>query len=124
VAIDTSGSIADDDLSGFFAEVHGLWRQGAEVTVIECDAAVQRAWTYRGKLPTGVAGRGGTSFDPVFEWLRRQRAFDGCIYLTDAVAPAPVVRPPCRLLWVVTPGGRPGPHLRFGRTIVLSPAGA
>ena len=60
-------------------------------------------------------------FNPVFEWLKSNRMvrYDGCIYLTDGYAEAPTIKPPCKLLWVVTPDGRVGEHLRFGRTIQL-----
>jgi len=121
VAIDTSGSVSDSDLALFFAEVHGIWRQGAQVDVIECDAAVQRVYPYKGRPPSGIMGRGGTVFDPVFQWLRdnRRARYDGCIYITDGYAAAPQIKPPCRLLWVVTSGGSVGPHLRFGRAITL-----
>ena len=121
VAIDTSGSVSDDQLSIFFSEIHGMWRNGAEVEIIECDAAIQRHYPYRGKLPEFVSGRGGTAFDPVFEFLRknRQMQFDGCIYLTDGYADEPEIRPPCKLIWVITPDGNAGDHLKYGRVIKL-----
>ena len=121
VAIDTSGSVSDSDLSKFFAEIDAMYRQGAEIKVIECDAEVQRTYNYNGHLPTEVAGRGGTVFDPVFAFLRSNRLtrYDGCIYLTDGYASEPTIRPPCPLLWVITPNGDAGDHLRFGRIIKL-----
>ena len=121
VAVDTSGSISDHDLSDFFSEIHGIWRQGAEITVVECDAAVQRTYPYTGILPKRVAGRGGTAFDPVFEWLNsnRMRRYDGCIYLTDGYARAPSIKPNCKMLWVVTSDGQVGEHLKHGRVIQL-----
>lgn len=121
VAIDTSGSVSDADLSAFFAEIDGIHRQGAEIKVIECDAAVQRTYDYKGCLPTDVGGRGGTVFDPVFALLRSNRLvrYDGCIYLTDGYADAPTIRPPCPLLWVITADGVVGEHLSYGRTVQL-----
>jgi predicted metal-dependent peptidase len=119
VAIDTSGSIADEDLSRFFSEVHGMWRAGADVVVMECDARVQRIYPYRGKPPTSVAGRGGTAFDPVFAQLRDGRErWDGCLYLTDGDGPVPRIRPPCPVLWVLTAGSR-AKTLPFGRAVKL-----
>ena len=121
VAIDVSGSIDNDHLSLLFSEVHGMWRQGAEIEVIECDAAVQRHYPYKGILPEVTSGGGGTNFDPVFEFLRKNRRmqFDGCIYLTDGYASEPQIKPPCRMLWVITPDGDDGKHLKFGRVIKL-----
>ena len=101
-----------------------MWRQGAEITVIECDAAVQHVWEYKGKFPEVLHGRGGTAFDPAFRWLREQRTtrWDACIYLTDGGAEAPEIKPPCKMMWVVTNDGWVGEHLRYGRTVKLPPA--
>ena len=104
VAVDTSGSIDQEMVESFFAEIHGAWRAGASVIVVECDAEVQRSYEYRGKPPTVVHGGGGTEFEPVFRWMRQQRSFDGCLYLTDGCGPAPETRPTCKLLWVVVAG--------------------
>ena len=121
VAVDTSGSISDTDLSVFFTEIDSMYKQGAEIEVIECDAEVQRTYNYKGQLPTEVSGRGGTVFDPVFAFLRSNRLthYDGCIYLTDGYADEPSIRPPCPLLWVITADGNAGDHLQFGRIIKL-----
>ena len=121
VAVDTSGSISDADLSVFFTEIDAMYKQGAEIEVIECDAVVQRTYNYNGQLPTEVSGRGGTVFDPVFTFLRSNRLtrYDGCIYLTDGWASEPTIRPPCPLLWVITADGTTGDHLKFGRIIKL-----
>ena len=124
VALDTSGSISNEDLTVFFSEIHGMWRSGAEIEIFECDARLQRRYPYKGRLPTQVAGRGGTAFDPVFAALRANRLvrYDGCIYLTDGVAPAPTIRPPCRLIWVVTGDGQTK-TLKFGRVLKLDRPG-
>ena len=120
VALDTSGSIDTDAVELFFSEVRGMWRNGAEVTVIECDCEVQRVYPYRGKTPEAISGGGGTSFDPVFEYVRknRQSQFDGLIYLTDGYAETPTIRPTCRVLWVLTPDGTKE-NLAYGPAIEL-----
>lgn len=125
VAIDTSGSVDDDVLRTFFAEVAAMRRAGSEIVVVECDAAVQRAWEYGGQLPEEVHGRGGTAFEPVMRWLREPHVgrFDGLVYLTDGHGPAPETPPPCPALWVVTPDGSVGEHLRFGPAIRIPPGG-
>ena len=45
--------------------------------------------------------------------------YDGCIYLTDGEAPKPTVKPPCKLLWVITPDGRMGDQLAYGRAVQI-----
>lgn len=118
VCVDTSGSISNDTLAEFFAEIHQIWRTGAEVQVFEIDAALQRHWPYRGTAPAECSGRGGTCFDPGLRAVRQATpSFDACVYLTDGHAPAPTVSPGVPLLWVVTPDGHVGGHLSYGRAI-------
>jgi len=121
VVIDTSGSIGEEVLEVFFREIYGIWKNDAEVMVLECDADVQRAYDYKGKTPKAVEGGGGTSFDPALAWVSNPRngPFDACIYLTDGYASEPEVRPRCPMLWVITANGNVGNHLKFGRFIQL-----
>lgn len=106
VVVDISGSVTDELIGEFFAEIHAMWRQGSEVVIVEADAAVQQTWPYCGQRPTSVNGRGGTQFDPALEWVRDARdPFDALIYLTDGHAEAPTVRPRCPVLWVLSPDG-------------------
>lgn len=121
VVIDTSGSIGDDVLEVFFREIHGIWKNDAEVMVLECDAAVQRVYDYEGKTPKAVEGGGGTNFDPALAWVSNPRngPFDACIYLTDGHAGEPQIRPRCSILWVITANGNVGNHLKFGRIVQL-----
>ena len=116
VAVDTSGSIDQTMLEEFFTEIHGTWKVGATVVIVECDAEVQRSFEYRGKPPKAVKGGGGTDFEPVFQWMRRQRPFDGVLYLTDGYGPAPLSRPNCKLLWVISEDGSTE-VLPFGPTV-------
>lgn len=122
VVIDTSGSIGEDVLKVFFREIHGIWKNDAEVIVIECDADVQATYPYKGKIPSAIKGGGGTSFDPALSWINSSRngSFDACIYLTDGYASEPKVKPRCPLLWVITADGFVDKHLKFGRIIQLS----
>lgn len=121
VAIDTSGSINIDDFNDFFAEIHSMWRFGAEIDVLECDAEIQKKYSYRGRIPEFIHGGGGTSFDPVFEHIKSNRfeRYDGCIYLTDGYAPEPTIKPPCKVFWCITKDGEIGPHLKFGRVVKM-----
>lgn len=67
VAIDTSGSMTDNDIKYALSEVLGIVKNvKSTVTVIECDAEVQRVYTIKKKsdIKTKVKGLGGTSFTP------------------------------------------------------------
>ena len=121
VIIDTSGSVNNSAFGEFFAEIHTIWRQGSEVTVIEADNAVRATWEYVGTAPTSAKGRGGTTFDPALQWVADAApAFDAALYFTDGKAQAPKVRTRCEVLWVLPHDG--DERTLSGRRIIkLSP---
>ena len=103
VAIDTSGSVSDFDLSEFFAEINNIHQAGIEVTIMECDSYVHRTYQYKGGKGDveRVMGRGGTSFDPVMEEIFKSGGkYQNLIYLTDGYAPSPERVPLIPILWV------------------------
>jgi predicted metal-dependent peptidase len=120
--IDTSGSIEEQTLNIFFAEIEAIRRTGADVTVIECDAAVGNVYAFKKNVTPKVTGGGGTNYDPAFKYINANRnlRIDACVYLTDGYAPDPQVKPRCKLLYVITPEGKLGPHLKFGKTIKMN----
>jgi predicted metal-dependent peptidase len=109
VALDTSGSITDEEIREFMSEVDALKGQvRARVTLHGCDArlAAQGPWHYEPwenfTLPKGLEGGGGTRFTPVFEWIARQ---DSCpdllLYFTDARGEFPEKPPDYPVIWLV-----------------------
>ncbi len=109
VAIDTSGSTCDF-LELFYGELRHIWKSGVQLHVVECDCKVAASYAFNGTPPQSFHGGGGTSFDPVFDWMRSPEGskagpFDGCIYFTDGYASRPQRPPLCRLLWVLPPQG-------------------
>ena len=103
VAIDTSGSVSDFDLSEFFAEINNIHQAGIEVTIMECDSYIHRTYQYKGGKGDveRVMGRGGTSFDPVMEEIFKSGGkYQNLIYLTDGYAPSPERVPLIPMLWV------------------------
>ena len=109
VAIDVSGSIDDDELNEFITEVDALKAQvQARVTLLTCDAHITgdspwvfEAWEYC-ELPEEFAGRGGTDFRPVFEWIENQdQRPDLLVYFTDAEGRFPETEPDYPALWLV-----------------------
>ena len=102
VAIDTSGSVNNDELLEFFNEIYHMFKTGTEITVVECDAKIQREYEYKGKLEEiKVSGRGGTDFEPVMVYLKEhQNKFQNLIYFTDGECSAPETKPMKPILWV------------------------
>lgn len=105
IAIDTSGSIRKDELAIFFNEVYHIWRQGAEIEVVECDVSINNTYTYKGITPDFVKGGGGTDFDAPIEYGNKSFKPDGLIYFTDGFAPIPNILPRFPILWIISKCG-------------------
>lgn len=117
VAVDTSGSCLSD-LPKFMAEIKGLVEQNGRYTVdlIQCDSAVSKHETFSDMgqpldvdADFEIAGGGGTSFEPVFDFIaERGLAPDCLVYFTDGYGSAPEKAPPYPTLWVLTSDGLDG----------------
>jgi predicted metal-dependent peptidase len=103
-AIDTSGSISNDQLNMFFGELRGINNANCRITVIECDAAIGKEYEYTAKtVIQDVSGRGGTGFSPVFKRCEKIKP-DCLIYLTDGMNydHGEVKKPNFPVLWALT----------------------
>ncbi len=104
-AVDVSGSMSSPDLALGFSVINRFFKYGIEaIDVIQFDTEVKGgpASLKRARRSVKVAGRGGTSFAPVIEFLDEHRDYDGAIIFTDGYAPVPP-RPKnrrTRLLWL------------------------
>jgi predicted metal-dependent peptidase len=105
VAVDTSGSISNSELEEFFAEIYHIWKQGAEVKIVECDMVIAATYDYTGKAPIEVHGRGGTSFDPPVKFANETYHPDAIIYFTDGFAPPMKIKPRMPMLWLLSTKG-------------------
>ena len=104
-AVDTSGSISEKELSLFYAELLNIQKCGANITVIECDCQIQKAYQLGKYLKPEFRGRGGTDFRPVWQYITAHRIRpDAIIYLTDGKGQAPE-KSLYPTLWALTPAG-------------------
>lgn len=105
VAVDTSGSISQDDLKDFFSEIHHIWKTGVNVTVVEFDTKIQNIFEYKGQQNIEVHGRGGTDPTSTIEYYKQHRDFSSCVIFTDGYL-STFKLPICQsLIWVITKGG-------------------
>lgn len=124
VALDTSGSVTDDEMREFLSEVDALKAQvRAEVTLHACDNKLAEGGPWRFamwqtvELPDSISGGGGTDFRPVFDWLEAgQISPDLLLYFTDAEGRFPELEPAFTVVWLVK-GKAPVP---FGVRIQLN----
>ena len=112
VAIDTSGSIKQDELDAFLSELNAIKGSvNARVTLLACDATLddQCPWTFEPweplRLPTQLHGGGTTDFSPVFKWTAQHVVKpDLLVYFTDAKGRFPEEPPFYPTLWLVKGG--------------------
>lgn len=108
-AIDTSGSISDEELREFVGELDALKGQvRAKVTLLACDnrVAENAPWEFEPwdtmQLPPGLEGGGGTDFRPVFDWVETEnRSPNLLVYFTDAEGDFPKQPPGYPVVWLV-----------------------
>jgi predicted metal-dependent peptidase len=117
-AIDTSGSMGEDELREGFSELKGVLNafSSYEIHLFACDADIH---AYQ-KVEVGdeidfkalMKGGGGTDFRPVFDKIEEdQIELTALVYFTDACGTFPESPPEYPVLWVVkgkeeTPWGR------------------
>lgn len=125
VAIDTSGSISQDELSLFAGEINRIFDAGcANITIVEGDAIVHRIYPLKRKFKSGEVdfhGRGGTNAQPWLDALDKERV-DAAVILTDGYF-GNVKKPKAKVLWALTETGysieQLKENVKFGRCVKL-----
>ncbi|MBR5716069.1 MAG: hypothetical protein IKX59_05735 [Bacteroidales bacterium] len=104
VAVDVSGSISDKTLSHFYSVINKFFKYGInEIDCVQFDCELGEVKPLRKASRTvQIFGRGGTSFQPVFDYLAEHNIYDGLIILTDGYAAHPNMDNSivARILWV------------------------
>lgn len=111
VAIDTSGSISQKDLTEFISEIVYLSRSfnNLKITIITCDADVQDVYTIdngniNDVMDIKIHGGGGTSFNPPVRWCIENKPNTRLlIYFTDGYGDLSISSP-FRIVWVLNSG--------------------
>jgi predicted metal-dependent peptidase len=125
IAIDTSGSIGGEELKQFAGEMGAIIEEAKPEVAYQvfCDARVAHtAEFYPGDpLTFNAKGGGGTSFVPVFDWVKEQEIEPAClIYLTDMYGSYPKEEPPYPVLWASTTKNIPSSYEPpFGEVVYL-----
>jgi len=109
VAVDTSGSIGEDEIKEFISEIDAIKSQvRASVTLLTCDSKLNYGcpWKFEAwdafQFDIEIRGGGGTNFKPVFEWAEAQdKAPDLLVYFTDAEGVFPESEPYFPVTWLV-----------------------
>lgn len=105
VAVDVSGSVTEPQIADFYSVVNRVFRFGiAKIDCVQFDSCLGEINPLRhASNEIKVVGRGGTSFQPIFDFLDGNRnSYDGVMILTDGQAPPPIVPDHFKInvLWV------------------------
>ena len=119
IAIDQSGSVSNDMLSAFFAELNGLAKL-AEFTVVPFDTQVDESkvhvWKKGQNKPAERVLHGGTCFDAPTKYVN-ENSFDGVIILTDMEAPKPKACKAQRM-WMTDARGASRPYFKTNEKVI------
>ena len=119
IAIDQSGSVCDEMLSSFFAELNSLAKL-AEFTVVPFDTQVDPSKVYVWKKGKSQKAErvmcGGTDFDAPTKYVN-DNSFDGVIILTDMEAPKPKACKAQRM-WLTDARGASRPYFQTNEKVI------
>jgi len=111
VAVDTSGSIGQGELTEFLSEMVGISKafSNVKMTCLICDCKIHDVLEFNNGniddiLNTKIKGGGGTGHEPIYEWLDENKP--NCklmINFTDGETSVGKVNYPT--LWVISEGG-------------------
>ena len=119
VAIDTSGSVSNNELVEFMQEINHIHKTGTDVTIAQADTSIRALYPFDPKKECKIHGRGGTDFNPVVDYYStNSRKYTSLIYFTDGEAPAPD-KNRGKMLWVLSSTSNKTDHLP-GVTIKLN----
>ena len=119
ISIDQSGSVDDQMLQAFFAELNKL-ASLAEFTVIPFDTVVAEekvfVWKKGEKRKWERVACGGTCFEAPTDFVNKG-AYDGHIVLTDMCAPKPKASK-CQRMWMTTDYYAKNPYFKTSERVI------
>lgn len=108
VCIDSSGSMGEKELQKALTELWGLSQQFKAIKfwITCCDTELSEPFivttsTKKDLLNIKLKGGGGTSFVPVFDWIKKENINPDClIYFTDLYGDFPNTKPLYQTYWI------------------------
>lgn len=120
IAVDTSGSMSDDDIQRCFGEINKISRICNSLHLLNFDVAItDKGRVNRLPKKVEITGRGGTDFTEVFDYVEKKikRHKPLVIMLTDGYAEEGPKRNTIELIWIVLSKGNT--DKKWGQVIPL-----
>ena len=107
VAVDTSGSVSDNELSDFFTEIDHLHKSGVTVDILEFDTKITNIFTYKNKnQKIEICGRGGTDVTEAWNYYKNHSEYSTFVIFTDGYLTYKDL-PHCKnVIWVISSSGQ------------------
>jgi predicted metal-dependent peptidase len=104
VAVDVSGSVSSKSLSHFYSIINRVFKYGIEhISAVQFDTQIKDVESFdKARKNIKILGRGGTNFQPVFDYVAKHPEYDGLIIFTDGYSPEPH-KPKgfrCKVAWI------------------------
>lgn len=120
IAVDTSGSISDNELQLFFTEISKIYTDlngQINITIMEADSSIKQIYEYDPKNKIEVKGRGGTEYQPALDKAAELK-LDGLIYFGDGdIYGEQLIKPKYPILWAMVRGNNP--PAKWGKVIQI-----
>lgn len=93
VAVDVSGSVDTPTLRHFYSIINRAFKYGVEsLSAVQFDAELKEIQPLKeAQKEIKILGRGGTDFQPIFDFIAKRPDYDGVIIFTDGDAPEPKI---------------------------------
>ena len=123
-AIDTSGSIDDDELQEMLSEIKGIQQifNPEHMTIIDCDSVIHKVHAVTQNtdiLSLDFHGGGGTRFQPVLDYVS-EHPTQALIYFTDLEGESHLNPVDYPVLWICNSNHEPA---NIGETVYVDPGG-
>lgn len=107
VAVDTSGSVSNEELSDFFSEIDHLHKSGVTVDILEFDTCITNKFTYKNKnQKIEICGRGGTDITEAWLYYLNHKEYSTFVIFTDGYLTYNNL-PHCKnVTWVISSSGQ------------------
>lgn len=118
VAIDSSGSVSNAELTEFMQEIDNIHRNKCDIRILVCDTRIVQDFEYKGnKEQIEIKGRGGTSFEPVLDVYEKTPS-TCLVYFTDGECPVErrLKKP---VLWILSSRGTDS-YLKDCKTVKMN----
>lgn len=105
VAVDTSGSVSDEDFTAFISETSSIMKmqKPAKLTMVQFDTQIKSVDPIRSVRELSKVkffGKGGTNVTPLFNWANTTKT-QALLVFTDGFFPPSTEKPNCDVIWLI-----------------------